>query len=170
MKTGLSFKEANEIAIESVVRTTNGYCLPYGFVQSSILSSLVLSHSALGKALQNDIKSFKISVYVDDILISYSGELSKIRNFSEAVCISAAHSNFPINTVKTEIGKTEITIFNINLAQNSKSIADERLSEFLMEIKSTRSDERADSMIAYVKQVNDSQADLLFSARYGRNS
>lgn len=169
VKAGFSFKEANEIAIESVVRTTDGYCLPYGFVQSSLLSSIVLSHSALGKVLRDKTKSFNISVYVDDILISHTGKISEIRTFSEAVCISAAYSNFPINTDKTDIGKTEIEIFNIDLAQNSKFISDKRLGEFLIEMRSTKSDERADSMIAYVRQVNVIQADLLRRARYGHN-
>jgi len=167
VKAGFSFKEANEIAIESVVKTAEGYCLPYGFVQSSLISSLVLSFSGLGGALRYEANSFNVSVYVDDILISQKGKLSEIRNFSETVCIAAAHSNFPINLEKTEIGKTEIEIFNIDLAQNSKSICDKRLGEFLVEVKSSDSDERANSMIAYVRQVNVIQSNLLYRARYG---
>lgn len=167
VKVGFPFSEANEIAIESVVRTEHGYCLPYGFVQSSLLSSLVLSNSGLGGMLERNINSFNVSVYVDDILLSSLGPVSEIRKFSEKVCISAGDSNFPINIAKTEIGKSEIEIFNIDLSQNHKSITDDRLGEFLIEMRSTGSDERANSMISYVRQVNHHQSELLHRARYG---
>ncbi|MGH7455587.1 MAG: reverse transcriptase domain-containing protein, partial [bacterium] len=46
------------------------YALPYGFVQSPVLATLVLSRSVLGcylRAIQSDVT---LSVYMDDIAIS----------------------------------------------------------------------------------------------------
>ena len=52
MKYYLSYKKARKIAVESTVRlpesATKKYILPFGFVQSPIISSICLNKSALG--------------------------------------------------------------------------------------------------------------------------
>ncbi len=56
----------------------SSYALPYGFVQSSILASLVLSQSALGTALARLSKQATVAVYVDDITLS-SNDLATLQ-------------------------------------------------------------------------------------------
>ena len=50
-KIGFSFEDANEAAAHSVVRTEEGFSLPYGFTQSTALASLCLDQSPCGKFL-----------------------------------------------------------------------------------------------------------------------
>ena len=50
-----------------------GYVLPYGFVQSPILATLVLSESPIGNYLRSLPGSITPSVYMDDICLSRSG-------------------------------------------------------------------------------------------------
>jgi hypothetical protein len=70
--------EARRMAAESTVvhPTLGGAILPFGFVQSPILASLCLSKSALGRCLREAPRRFgvKVSVYVDDIILSSNDE------------------------------------------------------------------------------------------------
>lgn len=165
VKAGLPFTEANDLAAISVVKFQNSFILPYGFVQSSLLSTMALKYSRIGKALNEAPNDISISVYVDDILISTKGSVETLKHYSEKVCLAAAESNFPINIDKSEIAKSKVTIFNIDLSKNIKAINDKRLGEFLTEIKTTANDSRADSMINYVSLVNKKQGDFLKTAR-----
>ena len=53
--------------------TPKAYILPYGFVQSVIIASFCLHKSALGRYLNKlGGSGFKVSVYMDDIIVSTS--------------------------------------------------------------------------------------------------
>jgi hypothetical protein len=67
-------KDAWHISCQSTVsknKIGGPFSLPFGFVQSPVLSSLVLSSSALGKTLSIlYVSGIKLSVYMDDIIMS----------------------------------------------------------------------------------------------------
>ncbi|HEB57236.1 MAG TPA: hypothetical protein ENI98_13240 [Gammaproteobacteria bacterium] len=71
------YKLARSIACNSIVTKPNSNgkesILPFGFVQSPIIASLCLSKSALGRYLDKlGSTGFKVTVYMDDIIISTS--------------------------------------------------------------------------------------------------
>ena len=70
---GYGQRVALEVAQRATVRKPglSGYSLPFGFVQSPILASVVLDTSALGRTLRDlGAHSITVSVYMDDILLS----------------------------------------------------------------------------------------------------
>lgn len=71
-QVGFSHADALDFARRSTVEKTKGrsnFSLPYGFVQSTFLASLVLDKSGLGRYLRDLVASgTRVSVYVDDIL------------------------------------------------------------------------------------------------------
>jgi hypothetical protein len=78
LKAFFSHDEALRIATASTVRHPDDNArriLPYGFIQSPLLASLVLHESTLGKyldALHRD-ERFVVAVYMEDIIISGRG-------------------------------------------------------------------------------------------------
>ncbi|MCW1950999.1 MAG: reverse transcriptase domain-containing protein [Octadecabacter sp.] len=105
------------------------YALPYGFVQSPILASLVLAQSALGAALSRSATQVNVAVYVDDITMS-SSNLSVLQS-----CYSALFEAFDIAGFSANKGKCTppcetLSVFNCSLSQNETLVHPERISEF----------------------------------------
>jgi hypothetical protein len=82
------------------------YCLPYGFVQSPILATLVLSRSALGAFLKEVRGDVTVSVYMDDIAIS-SDSPEKLQSTFAQLKSKIEEASFPINVAKT-VSPTEL--------------------------------------------------------------
>lgn len=130
-----NYNQSREIAklstVFSVFNNKKIWHLPYGFPQSSIISSICLKNSFLGKFLENLKKDgYTVSVYVDDIIIS--GKLDSynfhLRKMLENI---AKKSNLELNTKKIHLSKRKITVFNINLYHLKTRIEKNRRKIFL---------------------------------------
>jgi hypothetical protein len=77
------------------------YSLPYGFVQSPILATLVFSRSVLGEFLRESQREITLSVYMDDIAIS-SPANDVLQKVFEELKTKIQEANFPINLEKTK--------------------------------------------------------------------
>jgi hypothetical protein len=114
------------------IQTPSGqvFALPFGFPQSTILASLCLSKSRLRKTLEkiNSMPNMRVSVYVDDIIISCNELEASLAHFAE-VKKAACSSAFTLNTAKLEGPAQVINAFNIALTSTSLHIQDWRLQE-----------------------------------------
>lgn len=164
LKSWLSYVDARQMASESVVRrpSLEGFVLPYGFVQSPILASLALDQSKLGSYLRK-LKGhgdLKVSVYVDDIIVSGQDE-QELNAVAEKLVQTAEKALFPISAVKTQGPATEVTAFNIQLSHQALQITEDRLAELRNNYQSATSLYSKAGIINYVESVNPSQGHSL---------
>jgi hypothetical protein len=154
------YDTARKYAEQSTVRNPkNGTpSLPFGFVQSSIIASLCLHKSALGKTIAKYAKNsnIEISVYVDDLILS-SPSKQDLDTATKEIQIAAERSLFTLNRAKQVISSPKITAFNIELTTNSLALTNDRLSEFLFTF-SSQSDEKVKmGILGYIQTVNPNQ-------------
>jgi hypothetical protein len=109
-----------------------GYVLPYGFVQSPILATLVLSESPIGKFLRELPASITASVYMDDLCLSGPDEAA-LKVAFEGLVVAVAEAGFALNEAKTREPAKQIDIFNCSLENDSTSVLPERIEEFYAE-------------------------------------
>ena len=163
MSIGFDYETAWDIACDSVVEKTprrRDFRLPYGFVQSPILASLVLDKSALGRALAKVSKSgLTLSVYMDDIIVS-GADRSSVVDANEFLRSATVQSSFKINEGKSSEVSTEITVFNISISHDAATIIDGRMEEFEGALEMGDRSVR-EGIMSYVETVNPSQADDL---------
>jgi hypothetical protein len=160
-KIGLPYDVSAEIAAESVVRTDEGFSLPYGFTQSPILSSIVMEQSSLGKFLSLISKSVVTTVYVDDIILSTTDDTALLKEITDELVSKAENSGFPVNSEKSEFVMNQVTSFNVQLGNNSLTITDERMELFFEDLRTASTDAQVNGILNYVRQVNIRQFDLL---------
>ncbi|MDR6936005.1 reverse transcriptase domain-containing protein [Luteibacter sp. 3190] len=160
LKTWFSFADAREMADISVVRhpVHGSHILPYGFVQSPILASVALDMSRLGACLRSlaKHKPLKVSVYVDDIIIS-SNDLELLNTAADAVLRRGEQALFPIGALKREGPCEAITAFNIELAQHSLNISEQRMKVFRDRYLSSDDESVRAGILGYIGAVNPSQ-------------
>lgn len=162
-KLGFSKDEAWEIACDSVVDKrppARRFSIPFGFVQSPILASVVLSKSALGQAIR-DCRSagVKATVYVDDI--SLSAESEKALQIAMQQLDHAAHvSGFSFNPAKTQGPAPVARSFNIEFGSGQMKILPDRLAEFEVALR-TASHPQIDGILGYVASVSSLSLDEL---------
>ena len=105
------------------------YAVPYGFVQSPIIATLVLDRSPLGSLLRSLDQSISVSVYVDDISLSSSDPtvlLAAVQRVREAF----AASGFSANESKTQGPARRIEVFNCDLSHGATTVTLARISDF----------------------------------------
>jgi hypothetical protein len=163
LKARFGYPQARTWAKASVVRhpTTGALILPFGFVQSQILASMCLHDSALGGTLRRLSRdpSFRISVYVDDIILS----AENAAQCAEALALieeAAASSHFRLSAAKRQGPSDRITAFNIEVGLNTLAISPARLAAFKNRMKAVDPVARQ-AIVGYVNTVNASQADGL---------
>ncbi|HEV7234059.1 MAG TPA: reverse transcriptase domain-containing protein [Sphingorhabdus sp.] len=125
------------------------YALPYGFVQSPILASLVIATSKLGQHFLELPTSVKVAVYVDDISLS-SNDPEALQQAYEATLAIIASDGFTINAGKLRPPAHAIDIFNCDLAHGRTTVADDRIAAFL---SNNPSQEAEEAFIAYCASV-----------------
>lgn len=108
---------------------TPAYRLPYGFVQSSILASLVLYQSSIGIFLEQAVKRANVAVYVDDISMA-SNSLSNLETLYAELIATVERSGFVLNSRKAIAPSISMHIFNCNLRNEHSSVTDERKQKF----------------------------------------
>ena len=162
LKPYFGYDVAREFAGQSTVRhpQDGALMLPFGFVQSPLLASLALYKSSLGRRLRELPGHFgvKVSVYVDDIILSASDEAPLIEAL-EVVESTAIRSGFPLNKKKQEGPCTEISAFNIKLSNHSMLVQPDKLGEFLGRYGESTNPMVQEGIRAYVKAVNPKQAE-----------
>lgn len=115
-----------------------GYALPYGFVQSPILATLVLMHSGAGAFLRGLPDNVTASVYMDDIALS-SDDLEAIQAAYAGLRQALQGSNFTINENKAQGPDEAIVLFNCELSQRFASVLSARREEFFEKERSAAS-------------------------------
>lgn len=154
---------AREIACESTVvepdSKPKAFILPFGFVQSPIIASLCLHKSRLGKYLDKlEGKGFRVSVYMDDIIISTSQSVEVAEEVFDDLKSKAILSKFELNPDKS-IGPTgEISAFNINLSPGKLEITENRMSDFEKQLKDAESEYVINGVLGYIYTINTDQA------------
>ena len=114
------------------------YSLPYGFIQSPILASAVMSKSALGDYLREVSGQVVVSVYVDDICVSGNNHRVLERVYRK-IRRKAVESNFAINEKKSAAAARTLELFNCHLEHLTTIVTDERQAAFRAETRSPRS-------------------------------
>lgn len=157
-----NYPKSRDWASASTVAAPTGQkrsILPFGFVQSQIISAVCLSQSTLGKCV-NDLNAeagVNVSVYVDDIIIS-SEEIATCSAALEKIQSAAHRSKFLLNEEKLEGPAESITAFNISLSSRNMEIIDARLSEFKKTVATSLSESEIAGVISYVMSINTKQA------------
>lgn len=117
-----------------------GYVLPYGFVQSPILATLVLAKSAIGLYLRGLPPTITVSVYMDDICLSGNNG-SELQTAFEGLIDAVAEAGFTLNDDKTRPPASQIDIFNCSLTNGKTKVLQERVDAFLAVERSAASAE-----------------------------
>jgi hypothetical protein len=130
--------------------------LPFGFIQSPILASVVLDKSLLGKATRGLlVTGIKVSVYMDDFILSGNDE-ETLRSAMRELEVAAECSNFRFNPSKS-IGPTAtIPAFNLELAHADLRISNARMAEFAAAI-AVDEPAQVKGILGYVGTVNATQ-------------
>lgn len=164
-----SYNDARDIAIFSTVihpgMPPPTYILPYGFVQSPLLASICLHESALGKYLQglSRKEGVRVSVYVDDIVISTSdGDLSS--SILDKLKQVAVRARFALNDLKEEGPAAQIAAFNIELSRCSLVIQPDRWKKFVQALRESQNEHQRKGILGYVSSVSKEQARQLLIA------
>jgi hypothetical protein len=153
-----SFRECLDIARQSTVRIPNydGYRLPYGYVQSTILSTIVLDRSLLGSTLKK-LKRDKlnVSIYVDDVLIS-SNHLFDYANVLHDILEAAQKSNFRIG--RSNFTSEHTCALGIEIRGAELWVEQAKMEKFRLRVKADPNSLSSQATIAYVRSVNKQQA------------
>lgn len=166
LKPILGYENARKIAKLSTVKASDDYPhshhLPYGFNQSPILASICLFDSTLGKCLEkiNINKDLRVSVYMDDIVISSQDKKSLNKKFDE-IMSAAQKSKFSLSKEKTRPIANQTEAFNIILSHGEMRIEYDRFVRFQQAYSTSKSEAQKKGIGSYVGSVNKTQAELL---------
>ena len=131
------------------------YVLPIGFRQSPHIASLVLMHSPVVKAIEDErAKGVLISVYLDDIIGS-SEDKEVLRATYDAIKVACVTANLTPNPAKLVEPNPKVVAFNCNLTKGAAEVTDERIAKFYAKFPSIRSRESFEAYVAGVASQND---------------
>lgn len=153
---GLGFARGQYYAKWSTVKNPYAppsYALPYGFVQSPILASLVLSKSSLGSFLREIDGLVNVSVYVDDIAISGNNRRVLERTYRK-MRRKVAESEFTINEAKSAAPGTSFELFNCHIERMRSVVTDARRAEFYAEVRTPRSEAAFEEYCSAIEHGN----------------
>lgn len=131
------------------------YALPYGFVQSPILATLVLSQSGVGEFLRSINDQITVSVYVDDIALSCNNMQRLDRAYNKLRRI-IFESGFFINEDKSHPRGLTAEVFNCLLERGKTVVTETRQADFYSAAHTSTSQE---SFERYCKSVSDGNCD-----------
>jgi len=153
---GIPHVEAWEMACDSTVDKQpprRQFSLPFGFVQSPIIASVVLAKSALGAAIRRlQGEGVEVTVYVDDIVVSSSSKKT-IKNAVLTLEEGADVAGFAFNPDKLQTACRRVTNFNIEFGSGTMAVVDDRMAEFEHAIQ-TGNEYVIEGIIGYVSTVN----------------
>ncbi len=125
------------------------YALPYGFVQSPILASLVVATSALGQHFLGLPTSVTVGVYVDDISFSSDNAIDLQQAYDATLAVIAA-DGFAVSANKLRPPAPAIDIFNCDLAHGRANVTKDRINAFLAD---SPNQEAEDAFVSYCASV-----------------
>lgn len=157
---GYSRKQAFSVATDSCVKFRGKKFVPYGFVQSMALATLVIEKSAVGVEIEKLRRSgIFISVFVDDILLS-SNDAVGLQNAYEALFDKIAASGFEVSKLKCSAPSNHVDAFNCRIENGALEIDDDRMDAFLDSIKNGTAETRY-AILKYVGVINKIQESML---------
>lgn len=163
---GFQHVDAWEMACDSTVDKRppkRQFSLPFGFVQSPIVASVVLSRSALGGAIrQIGMNGLNITVYVDDITVSGPSR-DEVEAAIEQLEIAANLSGFVFKPEKMQLPGSKVSCFNIEFGSGEMSVVADRMTEFEQAI-ADGNEHRIRGILGYVGSVSPLQANRLAEA------
>ena|SRR5579859_766418 len=167
LKQLVPYSEARAWATRSTVRDPvfNGKThIPYGFVQSQVLSSICLFSSALGRYLHRiqGKHGLVVSVYVDDVIVS-ACDVGKLEMVYAQIQVASARSRLILSPDKSAAPSPQVSAFNILLSEASMAITSARLAEFSAALAAGANDSQRSGILNYVKSVSPSQFAILES-------
>lgn len=163
LKPLFGYDKARSIAMESTVsiptRSGQVFALPFGFPQSTIIASICLRKSKLGKTIHklDRTQGVKVSVYVDDIIIS-TQNLDDAKHALSLIQESSQRSKLPLNEQKLKGPAESITAFNIDLSSTAILINSIRFDEMVAAYESSSNVNQRAGIIGYIRSVNFDQA------------
>ncbi|MDE1988051.1 MAG: hypothetical protein KGJ28_16055, partial [Alphaproteobacteria bacterium] len=158
-KIGFSFADAVSLSHRSCVVLDGGRRLPYGYVQSPILASLVLDTSALGHGFREVLeKDVNLSVFMDDVLLSHPDSSALIDEALMVLHQAAEKSGFTFSAEKFEGPADLVTIFNIILQHESLTLTPERYESFAQRVLAQGHGNSTQGILGYVRHVNEQQS------------
>lgn len=160
---GFLHEVAWEMACDSTVDKMppkRQFSLPFGFVQSPIVASVVLAQSALGKVIRELVTDgLSVTVYVDDITIS-GPDRKTVEGAVVRLESGAKLAGFSFNPAKTQLTNSKVTSFNIEFGSGSMEVLAQRMAEFEAALQ-LANEQRTAAILGYIGTVNPSQADKL---------
>lgn len=159
-KVGYSFYEAESFAVFSTVRSKscNKFVIPFGFTQSSLLASLDLYFSNLGKFLFNLPISVSLSVYMDDIILS-SNDKALLTQIASGCVDAFLESGYKVNQRKSVLTPTSaVSAFNIILQKNGLSLNEKKIEFFENEMAKKANPLYSRAIWGYVNTINPNQS------------
>lgn len=145
--TAIGIPRARHYAKWSCVRNPYldpSYALPYGFVQSPILATLVLMESVVGATLRevNAEGAVVVSLYMDDIALS-SDDMAALTDGFERVLAALEAANYELSQNKVCPPTGMLDLFNCDLQTGRTEVRQDRIDKFNSEPRS------AESIIAF---------------------
>ena len=127
------------------------YALPYGFIQSPILATLVLLESTVGATLRNlhNTPGLTVSLYMDDIALS-SDDKDLLASAHDLVLTALEEANFELSPAKVCPPTNTLNLFNCSLDTGSTVVTQKRIDKFHEE---PRSAEAIDAFAGYCANV-----------------
>ncbi|SFX31107.1 Reverse transcriptase (RNA-dependent DNA polymerase) [Marinospirillum alkaliphilum DSM 21637] len=168
LKELFGYEIARAAASKSTVPMPNSlekrFILPFGFIQSPIISALCLRKSHLGNLLHKirENKRMKVSVYVDDIIVSSSKKhLKELTSIYFKSVYACEKSGFLLNNEKSQKPEAYVNSFNITTRKKSMTINESRMAEFRKTLHETKNKFVVDGVKNYVDSINDWQSSTL---------
>jgi hypothetical protein len=131
------------------------YALPYGFIQSPVLATLVLLQSGVGAFLR-DLEAQRIvlvTVYMDDVTLS-SDDFDALQGAFDRLLVCLAEAEFEISPDKTREPGPTMDLFNCDVQQGRTAVREERVNRFFAQPRSQISANAFDLYCETVKQGN----------------
>jgi hypothetical protein len=160
---GMEFAEVENIAHRSCVRTGEVRHVPFGYLQSPALASLVLDKSALGQELRRLARSNQtfVTVFMDDIVLSHPNSAETLAEACARVEAAAEVARFKLSASKTQLPGQELSVFNIRLEHEMLAIEPDRYEVFARTVLHHGPGPSTDGILGYVASVNDEQLSKL---------
>ncbi|MCV2881269.1 reverse transcriptase domain-containing protein [Actibacterium sp. XHP0104] len=159
---GYANRYALDVASESCVEFEGRKFLPYGFIQSMALATLVVEKSLLGQKISEIRASGGIvTMYVDDILVS-GEDFNTVKKQYDEIVLAATESGFAVSEGKLSPPDTSVRAFNCELSNGEIRVLDARMGKFADDGLNS-GDATKDAILRYVGVLNEEQRKFLNS-------
>lgn len=134
----IGIARAEQYAKWSTVKDPFGefnYVIPYGFIQSPVLATLVLDRSDVGSFLRSLPPGIGRSIYMDDIVLS-GDDAGELVQYFEELKSEIERANFRLSQGKIRAPTKAMDVFNCDLETGQSAVQTERRNKFYAEARS----------------------------------